>query len=100
MTTSLDFFKDCIDEEFDLTQQYQSMMFEYASHAERILGKYAEFVAYAYCDDVKSAVQTFEKLGLKAAHAYAVLQDFTEFELEYDTWERNENEQEYDEECE
>lgn len=90
MTTYYEFFKDCMDEEHYNTQKYKGMMDEYASYAERLLGKYAEFVAYAYLDGVNSAKEIFEKTGLRAVHAYAIQSDFTEFEMEYDTYERNE----------
>jgi len=90
MTTCYGFFKDCEDQDYATTQMYVGMMDEYASHAERLLGKHAEFVAYAYLDGLKSAKETFENCGLRAIHAYAVQNDFTEFEMEYDTYERNE----------
>jgi hypothetical protein len=94
MTTCYEFFKDCEDQDFATTQMYQGMMDEYASHAERLLGKYAEFVAYAYLDGVKSAKDLFRENGLRSVHAYAIQSDFTEFEMEYDTYEKNE--QDYD----
>ena len=90
MTTCYEFFKDCIDEDYETTQKYKGMMDEYASHAERLLGKYSEFVAYAYLDGVKSAKELFQKTGLRAIHAYAIQNDFTEFEMEYDIYEKNE----------
>ena len=90
MTTCYDYFKDCDDKNYYETQRYKGMMDEYAAYAEKKLGQYCEFVAYAYLDGIKSAKETFDKLGLRLIHAYAIQSDFNDFVFEYDEKERNE----------
>lgn len=83
MTTCYHFFRDCIDEDFD-TKNYQNKLDEYAEYAEKKIGQHSEFVAYAYLDDVDSAKKLFQKLGLRAIHAYAIQNDYNDFVFEYE----------------
>ncbi len=70
--------------------EYERRMQRYAEEACDKIGDYAECIADAYCDGLKSAKIIFESLKLKLIHAYAIQEDLTCFIMEYDETERNE----------
>ena len=92
MTVGYEFFQDCIEKDWEEKQSYLGKLDTYANYAEKLIGNYAEFVAYAYLDGVKSAKELFKKLGLKAIHAYAIQNDYNDFVFEYDEHEVNQKE--------
>jgi len=93
MTTCYTYFQDCVDAEYNEAQNYQGKLDEYAEYAEKRIGKYCEFVAYAYLDGIKSAKELFDKLGLRTIHAYAIQGDYNDFVFEYDENEMNQREE-------
>lgn len=70
--------------------EYERRMEIYAEEAVDKIGDYAECIADAYCDGLKSAKKIFDSLHLRLIHAYAIQEDLTCFIMQYDETERNE----------
>lgn len=52
--------------------------------------EYAKCVAFAYQQGGEDAIRIFNRLGLRLIDSSAILEQFRDFELEYDETERNE----------
>ena len=92
--TPAEMFKEFQDEVFEQERQYENLMIDYARYAAEKIGVYAECVAEAYLDGLKTAHKVFDKLGLSRVHAYAIEEQLACFIMEYDETEVNERDYE------
>lgn len=92
--TPAEMFREYQDELFEQERYYENLMIEYSEYAAKKIGDYANCVAEAYLDGLKTAHEIFKKFGLNRVHAYAIQEEFACFIMEYDETEVKEQDYE------